>query len=171
MWQREYVCIFEIDICGLHVIRFLDCPAYPSSTSSPSSQSFPSCSSRCLSKYLQRQQTVATATAAVCAAKRINSQDEFSFRYFRLTSVSPCVCVCVCWCMHCSCFFDIFNCLFAQHMDARCCHSEHMCPLRLTSLTSSPALPPHSFLPLVYISISVRICSCANHFRAVTDQA
>lgn len=30
MWQRESVCFFEIDICGLHVIRFLDyCPRLP----------------------------------------------------------------------------------------------------------------------------------------------
>lgn len=49
------------------------------------------------------------------APQRINSQDEFSFRYFRLSlSLS------VPLCLHCSCFFDIFNCLFAQHMAARC---------------------------------------------------
>lgn len=64
-------------------------------------------SSCCLSKYLQRQQhththTVATESALL-ASQRINSQDEFSFRYFRPASLLLClllhVCVCVCVCI------------------------------------------------------------------------
>lgn len=149
---------------------FLTATAYTSSPSSPPSLSFPCSPSCCLSKYLQRQQTVATATAtaaatAVCAAQRINSQDEFSFRYFRL---SPSVYVCVCWCV-CALL------MLFRHFQLFVCttYGRKMLPQR-THVSVAPDIPDQlsPAPPLLFsLSISVRLCSCANHFGAVTDQA
>lgn len=145
---------------------FLTATAYtssPSATSSspcsPSSLSFPCSPSCCLSKYLQRQQTVATATAtaaatAVCAAQRINSQDEFSFRYFRLSpSVSVCVCWCVCALLMLFRHFQLFVCTT---------YGRKMLPQR-THVSVAPDIPdqlscsPVALLPL-YICSALLVC-------------